>query len=207
MHRGRWSLSQGFAALALALASCGDDRATLALDAAPPADAAPPEPLGICGQVQTFPTLPSPHQDPVPPGSWNSNPPTSGPHSPAWAQWDYHYPELTRDHWIHNLEHGGVVLGYRCDAPCPALVDELLAVVPTLEVDPRCVAPLAHRALVVGDPDLPDGVSVFAAAWGVAYTATCVDAETLRAFYAAHVAQAPEDTCAGGLTFTGAPIE
>lgn len=187
--------------LLLLAAACGDD-------ALPAGDAAVgPTPLGTCGEVERYPLLASPHQDPVEPDAWNSNPPTSGPHSPAWAAWDQYYAELARDHWVHNLEHGGVVIGYRCDADCPATVAELRAIVAALPPDDRCSAPLTHRALLVADPLLPDGVAVAASAWGVAYRGTCVDADALRDFYLANLGRASEDTCANGLPFTGVPLE
>ncbi len=187
--------------LGLFVAACGDNTALPIGDAS-----GGPEPFGTCGELQRYDVLPSPHQDPVEPDGWNSNPPTSGPHSPAWAAWDSYYADLARDHWVHNLEHGGVVIGYRCDAGCPAEVAQLRAIAAGLPDDGRCAVPLHHRVMVVADPLLPDGVMVAAAAWGVAYRATCVDDAALAAFFAANVGHASEDTCADGLAFTGEPL-
>ncbi len=67
---------------------------------------------------------------------YNSNPPTSGPHAPAPADWGVHDQPLAKEVLPHNMEHGGVVIAYDCsasepldDAGCQQLRDQLTAVV------------------------------------------------------------------------------
>jgi hypothetical protein len=43
-----------------------------------------------------------------------SNPPASGPHWPAPAFWGIYGWVLPEEWWVHNLEHGGIVLLYNC---------------------------------------------------------------------------------------------
>jgi len=159
------------------------------------------------GVVVEQPILDSPH---VPVGSpivWPSNPPTSGPHWPVWAGWDRDYAVIPRGYWLHNAEHGGVVFAYRCDAGCPDVADQLDTVVRGLPDDPHCDPPLRSRALIVRDSLLPDDRTVVAVAWGVYYTATCVDADALAGFAAANGGRATENTCADGGFTDGTPLE
>lgn len=49
--------------------------------------------------------------------AYNSNPPTSGPHTgdlAAWGSYDYEVPD---ERLIHNMEDGGVILWYKMGTP------------------------------------------------------------------------------------------
>ncbi len=67
---------------------------------------------------------------------YNSNPPTSGPHASAPAEWGVHDLPVAKEALPHNMEHGGVVVLYDCsageapldDAGCQNLRDQLEAV-------------------------------------------------------------------------------
>lgn len=48
--------------------------------------------------------------------SYNSNPPTSGPHAPSPAPWGVSDTTLAKEVPVHNMEHGGVVIWYDCSA-------------------------------------------------------------------------------------------
>ena len=61
------------------------------------------------------------------PIAYNSTPPTSGPHYPFLARWGVHTEPLSDELQVHNLEDGGVAIQYRCDEPCPELVEQLTA--------------------------------------------------------------------------------
>jgi hypothetical protein len=181
----------------LAAAACGDNLA--------PPD--PPVVVGACDATVTeVPLEPGIHVEVGAPIEWSSNPPATGRHFPAWAGWDRAYDDLERGYWVHNLEHGGVVLLYRCDEACPDVVAQLEDVARAAPVDPLCASPLRNRVLVVADPLLPDGVTVAASAWGFTYTASCVD-PSLATFVAEHLAEGPEDTCANGFTTRGTFID
>ena len=141
----------------------------------------------------------------VPQGSaltFDTNPPSGGNHYPTWVAWGAHSTAIPRGNWVHNLEHGGVVLLYRCAsrAACPDVAAQLEAVAATLPADPFCGGDNVHaRVVVVPDPLLPADVAVAAAAWGHVLRATCVDAATMRAFYLAHFGQGTEAVCAQGV--------
>jgi hypothetical protein len=59
--------------------------------------------------------------------SYNTDPPTSGPHLPYLAPWGVHTRPIQRELQVHNLEDGGVLVQYHCE--CPELVEKLKAVV------------------------------------------------------------------------------
>jgi hypothetical protein len=79
--------------------------------------------------------MPDRGQDHVPEGTpitYREYPPTSGPHWPRWAEWGVYPAPVREETFVHNLEHGGVVILYRCATPCPDLVRALEATVRAL---------------------------------------------------------------------------
>lgn len=131
--------------------------------------------------------------------TWNSNPPSSGDHYPVWAAFREYTAPVPRPYLVHDLEHGAVLLLYKCDQPCPAIVDELRKIKDALPADPMCAPETRVRVILAPDPQLD--VPVAAAAWGWTYKAQCVDAPTLGQFVRDHYAQGPENTCGQGRQF------
>ncbi len=60
-------------------------------------------------------------------GPYNSNPPTSGPHTAYLTEWGVHAIPVSPETQVHNLEDGGVLVQYSCPTPCPDLVKRLEA--------------------------------------------------------------------------------
>jgi len=92
------------------------------------------------------------------------NPPTSGGHCAAWLPCRVYTEEQNRCQWLHNLEHGHVVLLYNCPAGgCPEIVSALEA---TWQSRPPA-SNGARRALVSPDSQLPGAVAaiVFGRSW------------------------------------------
>ncbi len=56
--------------------------------------------------------------------SYNTDPPTSGPHYPTIVPWGVHRKPIDRGFQVHNLEDGGVLVQYGC-SDCPELVKKL----------------------------------------------------------------------------------
>ena len=114
---------------------------------------------------------------------WQSNPPHSGPHYPMWQTWGEHPETVPRGNWVHNLEHGGVVLAYLCPSDCPEELDVLRQVIaerPDL------------RILMTSDPEL--GEAGFAAiSWTWIHRFETPDLATLLCFADQHEGNAPED--------------
>ena len=163
-------------------------------------------PVGACDGLLTMQTGAIPAH--VPMGTaieWDHNPPPSGTHFQIWAAWDRQYTALERGYYVHNAEHGGIILLYRCDAGCPEVVDSLLAVARGMPDDPMCTGAVTKRVIVTGDPLLPDGVRVAAVAWNYAYTASCYD-PYVETFATEHYAKAPENFCSDGANLGGVLI-
>ena len=162
--------------------------------------------VGPCNaSITNVPIEDSPHVPVGSPIEWSTNPPATGPHYPVWLQWERRYDNVERAYWLHNTEHGGIALLYRC-TDCPDVTAELAAVIGGVPDDPHCTAPIRTRTLVAHDPLLPEDVTVAAVAWGAIYTATCVD-DGLSGFVAEHYGKAGENTCADGLPLGGLPLE
>ena len=154
-------------------------------------------------EIDSPPLMPAQH---VPVGTmiqWDSNPPSSGPHFPIWAAFQAYASPVPRGYYVHDLEHGAVVLLYSCSQPdgCPDVVAGLQAASDAIADDPLCAAAMQSvrvRTVITPDPLLD--VPVAAAAWGWIYRAQCVDLPTLKQFAVAHYGQGPEVLCANGTT-------
>jgi hypothetical protein len=118
--------------------------------------------------------------------SYNSVPPTSGPHYGTIARWGVHSEPVRYEYLVHNLEDGGVVIYYQCDDGCPELVAELEAVVqPFVDADRNVI-------LAPNDPTWTEGGSgplhqdmgarIALTAWQKLLTLDEVDAEAIKAF-------------------------
>lgn len=97
-------------------------------------------------------------------------PPVGGPHSQCWTTWGVHEAPVRPENWVHNLEHGGVVLLYHCDDGCEDERSELSSFVNT---HPRTVlteyAPLPQRFAVVS--------------WEHRLVTDCLDLDAFERFY------------------------
>jgi Protein of unknown function (DUF3105) len=96
--------------------------------------------------------------------------------------------ELEPGYWMHTLNHGGIVVLYRCEQSCPDLVGQLRRL--------YAAAPPSQRYGVVKMSVLPYrylDTPVAALAWGWIDKMDQVDVERLLGFYRAHVDRGPED--------------
>lgn len=107
-------------------------------------------------------------------------PPTSGDHDPCWAPWGVYATEIPDERWVHNLEHGGVVLLYDCPDGCPDEVAQMEAI----------IAERAVHGILTPYAALPTRFA--AVAWGYRLTTDCFDVDVLDTFWDAHVDRAPE---------------
>jgi hypothetical protein len=152
----------------------------------------PPPVTGSCMEQLSVPNEGWAH---VPEGTaiaYRHNPPASGPHYPVWARWELFTTTLARGYWVHNVEHGGVVLLHRPDAPA-SVITALHDAYRSLPADPAC----GHtRALLTPDPLLDRQVAVVAA--DAVLRGDCVDAAAIRQFTSARRGRGPEDICAPG---------
>jgi hypothetical protein len=126
-----------------------------------------------------------------------TRPPSSGFHYPVWADYRTYDKPVAAPYLVHALEHGAVVITYRCATSCPAIASQLQSVIDARPQDPMCGGTIKSRIILAPDPSLD--VAVGAAAWQWTYRASCVDASSLSSFIDAHYALAAENTCAPGV--------
>lgn len=142
------------------------------------------------------------------PVTYATNPPSGGNHWPVWAAFKQYSLTVPREMYVHDLEHGAVVMSYRCDGACPDVVAALAKVFDEAKGDSLCVAAggsAKARLVVTPDPDLDTPIA--ASAWGATYTATCIDTASLAEFVSANYGKGTEQTCYAGqdLDVTGVP--
>ena len=175
-------------------------------DAGPVVDAgtdAASQPIeaGACNaQIASPPVAASPHVAEGTAIAYATNPPSSGPHSPIWANFEEYGSPVDDGYLVHSMEHGAVLLLYRCDAAtCAEDAAALRAVRAAVPSDPKCDPSIRVRVILAPRPTLD--VRIAAAAWGATYKADCVDAASLAAWVTEHYAKAPEDFCSPGASF------
>jgi hypothetical protein len=145
----------------------------------------------IPGQQQ-FPNLVPPPASPhiadvtSPHGPYNSNPPTSGWHyGGGTAPWGVQTQPVADELSVHNLEHGGVVIHYRQGLD-QATVDQLTTLTRELQQQSPCIV------LVPRPADKMTESPIAVTAWTWLLREDSFDANTIRAFFRAHVDQGPE---------------
>jgi hypothetical protein len=115
-------------------------------------------------------------------------PPASGPHYDAPANWGTYDQPLPEGRWVHNLEHGGIVILYKCPTACPDLVKQLK--------DFYTAAPQSKAwkevKLVVTPYDHMDH-QLAVVAWDWIDEMDAFDHDRLWKFYTAHIDRGPED--------------
>ncbi|MBX3209673.1 MAG: DUF3105 domain-containing protein [Labilithrix sp.] len=161
---------------------------------------APEKPAASCEvTIESPPIAGVRHVPEGTPLTYCSNPPSSGDHYAVWAAFQQYSAPVDWPYLVHSMEHGGVVLLYKCDPPgCPEIVDALVKVRDEAAADAICTDG-SKRIIIAPSPTIPTKVA--AAAWGKTYRADCVDAPTLSAFVGENVGKGPENLCAPGRTF------
>ncbi len=171
-----------------------------------PASTSAPAPLPLplgdasCNVVVASPSLvPANHLPESTPIAYTSNPPSSGPHYPRWANFQEFAEPVVDGYLVHSMEHGAVLLLYKCEpSACASTLAMLRAVRDSIATDPACDPSIRVRIVLAPRPTLD--VPVAAAAWGFTYRADCVDVPSLTQFVRDHYAKGPEDFCAPGVT-------
>lgn len=117
----------------------------------------------------------------------SSYPPASGPHFSNWSEWRFTEGSLDPGNWVHNLEHGGVVILYQCPQDCKNLKDNLKAL-----FDKAKKSKYGYQKLVIARDDKID-TQLAMMAWDRREKLTEFDEARMLAFYNAFVDRGPED--------------
>jgi hypothetical protein len=118
--------------------------------------------------------------------SYNSDPPTSGPHWPNWSNWGVFQQAIPGEMQVHNLEHGGVVIQYDCPQGCPQAVNTLSSYAF------RYPATNFTGVLLAPRPNLPEGARIALTAWTHRLLLKTVDTDKINQFVAAYIGKGPE---------------
>jgi hypothetical protein len=156
-------MSARWLASTLLLATCGSDGISVK-------DAAQ------CGRGIDQPPLEGAmHVYPPTTVDYAANPPASGNHWPTPAPWGVASAPIDREQWVHNLEHGGVVLLYNCPSGCDADVAALTA----LRNRP---ADQFHEVRILVTPDATMPKKLAAVAWGWRWQGDSFDQAAVKCF-------------------------
>jgi len=202
--------------LALSLAGCGEANEPMTpvdagVEASPDAEPGPvtvttrPDAPPLAGASECkvtvttgIPLATAVHLAACEPISYATNPPSSGAHWPVWAAFGVYTTPVPRELYVHDLEHGAVVIAYRCEDACPDVVAALEAVFADA-TDTYCLTQApgsAKRVILTPDPALETPIAL--AAWGATYTATCIDKASMNDFILAQIGRGPEAVCTDG---------
>lgn len=130
------------------------------------------------------------HLAPGSPLTQRNRPPSSGPHYGSRAAYAVTREPVAPGEWLHALEHGGIVVLYRCadQAACDSTATVLERVVYT----PARVGRFGERKLVVTPyEDMSTPFAVLA--WGRILELDTLDAAQVLTFYDRYVDRGPEN--------------
>jgi hypothetical protein len=129
----------------------------------------------------------------VPDGSpidYRTRPPTAGAHYPtAFPRYGVLEEPVASGYWVHNLEHGAIVLLYNCPEDCPDLVAQLQAFYASLPANHNLRTGQA-RLLAVPYADMDHRIA--AIGWWRLLELDAFDDYQIRDFYQKHVDRGPE---------------
>jgi hypothetical protein len=124
------------------------------------------------------------------PIEYGSRPPIGGPHYDTWhPSYGVSETPVPAGRWLHNLEHGAVVLLYHCLDECPALVEELRSLYERLPLG-RNARSGRPRMLVTPYSDMEHRLAVVA--WGHLLELDRLEPDRIVQFYREHVDRGPE---------------
>jgi hypothetical protein len=117
-----------------------------------------------------------------------------------WAKWDRYTDPVPAERWLHNLQHGGIALLYRPDAPPEVIqaLSEAYDQIPPYVNPDRDAGLCGNRlALMAPDSELDDTFAVLS--WGHLYRSDCVpDVAAVVDFAVRRTDSAAESACSDG---------
>lgn len=147
--------------------------------------------------LATHPVVASPHVATCSAVTYETEPPTSGPHYPVWAAFKTYGAAINPGFLVHALEHGAIVITWSCPSGCETNLAALQAMLDARAADPLCDPLVKHRVIVAPRPT--QDVALMAWGWGASWKADCFDLPSLSNFIDAWYAKGPENVCAQGV--------
>ena len=130
------------------------------------------------------------HVEPGAPLPQRNRPPTSGPHYGGRATYGVFKEPVEPGAWIHALEHGAVVIAFRCDSPDAC--DSIAGQVEREVYDPARPGRFGERKIVATPyQEMPGPFAVLA--WGRILELETLDAVQMTSFYDRYVDRGPEN--------------
>ena len=122
--------------------------------------------------------------------AYNSDPASSGPHyndAAAPVPWGAYTQEISQEAYVHNEEHGGIVITYN---------PQLLAAADVAKLQKLFTSPYSDSTFTpsktVVTPRTKDTHAIELAAWTYTLNMDSFNQATLKKFYLQHVSQSPE---------------
>ena len=128
------------------------------------------------------------HQPQGTPINYRNRPPSSGDHYDQTAPYGVTSTPVATGNWVHNLEHGAVVVLYRpdlCDDSCVSTLRDTYNSAPSSQLFPGY-----KKMIVTPYTDMDHAVATVA--WGWLDEMDQPDKDRILAFYRAHVDRGPE---------------
>lgn len=120
-------------------------------------------------------------------GHYAHYPPSSGEHYGQPKEWGFYDEEVPAEYFVHNLEHGGIVILYNCSEACEGVKAALKAF---QEIAPP--EDQFNEVKLVISPNSKIESPVIALAWGWELDLQTVDPDLLSNFYLRYVDRGPE---------------
>ncbi|MGH2364785.1 MAG: DUF3105 domain-containing protein [Chloroflexota bacterium] len=120
------------------------------------------------------------------PISYSSYPPAFGDHYPTPKAWQAYDSQVPDGYFVHNLEHGGIVILYHCPSGCASTVDQLKNLYNRLPKDQF------NEVKLVISPYANETHEITLLAWDYRLELNSLNLSTITAFYHEHVDQGPE---------------
>jgi len=145
------------------------------------------KPAVLKGEVQQTPSASGIHVAAGTTIHYDYNPPSSGPHYPTPASWGVYPTALAPGAWVHNLEHGGIVVLYQCPSTCTNVQAQMQSLYTQMPFDGQFNE---KKVIITPYANLDHPVRV--QAWGWTMPLDTVDTAAINAFYHEHVNKGPE---------------
>jgi len=120
------------------------------------------------------------------PIQYDHHPPNHGNHYGTPMPWGVYDSPVQEGRFVHNMEHGGIVVLYNCPTGCADTVNQLKGLMNGLPRDK-----FGEVKLVVSPYSQSDHL-ITLSAWDYEQDLDAYDFNTVKAFYDAHVDKGPE---------------